>query len=103
MITSISACTRLISCKGPIRNGQAISDPASRDRRVVVEDSQGCVCILRREDVEVLLEDLCEAERGALSSSTIRQSAFGAYVWARVEGIGVLVSLSPLLVNEMVE
>lgn len=27
---------------------------------VVVDDGQGCMCIFRREYVEVLLEDLCE-------------------------------------------
>ena len=68
MMTSVSACMRLMSCKrsDPEQSG---SCQVQRDEidAVCVEDGEGCTCILRGENVEILSEDLCEGRaRGGI-------------------------------------
>ena len=87
-----------------VRSGTIGQFQVQRDEidAVVVEDGQSCACILRDENVEVLLEDLCEGRTGAASSSTIRTVGLWSVVsGTRVEGIVSLVSLSPLPVKRI--
>ena len=69
---------------------------------MIIEDGQGCMSISRGENVEVLTEDLREGRTGG------RLIVDDQDCWFMVACVGdesrrheVLVSLSPLLVNEI--
>ena len=89
---------RALDVMQEIRSGTIRQFQVQRDEidAVVIEDGQGCACILRSENVEVLPEDLCEGRaRGGLiiddQDCWFRVGVSGT----RVEGIVLLVSSIP--------
>ncbi len=87
-----------------VRSGTIGQFQVQRDEidAVLVENGQGCACILRGENVEVLLEDLREGRTGGglIVDDQDRRSMVGLS-GTRVEGIVSLVSLSHPLVKEI--
>lgn len=67
-----------------VRSGTVWQFQVQRDKvdAMVVEDCQGGMSIFRRQDMEILFEDLGEGRAGAASSSMIRTVGF----WLVVSG-----------------
>src|SRR5215510_6150162 len=87
-----------------VRSGTIGQFEIQRDEinAVCVEDSEGCACIVRGENVEILPEDLCESRAGSGIIVDNQDCWFrGTCIGDKSRRHRVLVSLSPLSVNEI--